>query len=247
MKFLALSAFAVLLSVNAFADSNSDRYYEITSVETKEIPKNLLKDTGSLTVVPDGVALGSCQQNGYPLSTDGGMDFNPIAALDTADVIIDKVINIGKKIWEIVAAGKPVLNIKTDVATALPQGARCWLDLQTWSIPESKVYSVAFKNGFGMEVVKFNYRVLWLPGGSVDGVGKFIGYAALIPNDVNVSWGFSLNAQASVPTVFNMGTRSEPVGGMQMSMIYRIETPIQTTEQSQAYFVSGKGDYKQLD
>lgn len=246
MKFLALSAVA-LMSVSAFANTNSDRYFEISEVVTKEVPKNLLKDAGSLTVVPDGVALGSCQQNGYPLSTDGGMDFNPIAALDATDVIIDKVINIGKKIWEIVAAGKPVLNIKTDVATALPQGARCWLDLQTWQMPESKVYSVAFKNGFGMEVVKFNYRVLWLPGGSVDGVGQFIGYAALIPNDVSVSWGFSLNAAASVPTVFNMGTRAEPVGGMQLSMIYRIETPIQTTEQSQAYFVSGKGDYKQLD
>ncbi|MBX3019060.1 MAG: hypothetical protein KF767_14325 [Bdellovibrionaceae bacterium] len=231
--------------MTAFADTNSDRYFEISEVVTKEVPKNLLKDAGSLTVVPDGVALGSCQQNGYPL--EAGMDFNPIAALDATDVIVDKVINIGKKIWEIVQAGKPVLNIKTDVATALPQGARCWLDLQTWQMPESKIYSVAFKNGFGMEVVKFNYRVLWLPGGSVDGVGKFIGYAAMIPNDVSVSWGFGLNAQASVPTVFNMGTRAEPIGGMQLSMIYRIETPIQTTEQSQAYFVSGNGEYKQLD
>jgi hypothetical protein len=247
MKFLALSACIALMSVSAMANENSDKYFAISEVVTKEIPKNLLKDPGSLTVVPDGVALGSCQQNGYPLAADGGIDFNPIAILDTADVVVDKVINIGKKIWEIVTAGKPVLNIKTDVATALPQGARCWLDLQTWQMPESKVYSVSFKNGFGMEVVKMNYRVLWLPGGSVDGVGQFIGYAAMVPNDVSVSWGFSLNAQASVPSVFNMGTRAAPVGGMQMSMIYRVESPIITTEQSQAFFVSGKGDFKQLD
>lgn len=249
MKSIALSMCVALMCLPALADSSSDRYFQVTDVVTKEIPKNLFSNPGALTVVPDGTALGSCEQNGYPFANEegGGISFNPIDTLNTVDVVVDKVINIGKKIWEIVQAGKPVLNIRTDVATALPQGSRCWLDLQTWKMPESKLYSVSFKNGFGMEVVKMNYRVLWLPGGSVDGVGQFIGYAAVIPSDVSVAWGFSLNAQASVPTVFNMGTRAEPVAGMQMSMIYRVESPIQTTEQSQAYFVNGKGDFKQLN
>jgi len=244
MKFLALSVCVALMSVNAMADENSERYFDITDVVTKEIPKNLLSDPGALTVIPDGTALGTCQANGYPM--EGGIDFNPIAALDAADLVVDKVINIGKKIWEIVQAGKPTLNIRTDVATALPQGSRCWLDLQTWQMPEAKMYSASFRNGFGMEVVKLNYRVLWLPGGSVDGVGQYIGYAAMVPADVSVSWGFSLNAQASVPSVFNMGTRAEPVAGMQMAMIYRVESPIKTIEQSQSYFVSGKGEFKSL-
>lgn len=245
MKCLALSVCIALLSVNAMADQNSDRYFEISEIVTKEIPANMLKDPGSLTVVPDGIALGACQANGYPF--EGGTDLSPVIGLDAADMMLDKIINMGKKIWEIVLAGRPVLNIQSDVATALPQGSRCWLDLQTWQMPQSKIYSATFKNGFGMDVVKLNYRVLWLPGGSVDGVGQYIGYAAIVPTDVNVAWGFTLNAKASVPTVFNMGTRAAPLAGMQLSMIYRIDTAIQVKEQSQAYFVSGAGEFKALD
>lgn len=225
-----------------------DRYFQITEVKTTEVVTPRLyaeeTDNGKLTVIPNGISMGICENNMGPLVVPGIEDMDPIGVLNGADVIIDKVINIGKKIWNIVQAGKPSVNIRTDVATALPQGARCWQDLETWQRPQSRVYEVAFRNGFGMEVVKFNYRILWLPGGSFDGAGAFIGYAAMIPTDVNVSWGFSLNAQASVPMVFNMGPKTDPMAGMSMSMIYRVETALQTTEQSQAFFVDGKGGFE---
>lgn len=223
---------------------NMDQYYRIDSVVTTEVPQKLF-GADALTVVPSNVALGACQSNGYPFAADG-TPLDPLATLDMVDMAVDKIINIGRKIWNIVQAGKPYVDLRSDVATALPQGARCWLDLQTWQRPQSKVFSMSFRNGFGSEVVKLSYRVIWLPGGSVDGKGAYIGYAALVPTDVKVSWGFKLSAQGSVPTIFNMGTREAPVAGMQMAMIYRIETPIQTHEQSQAYFISGKGEFEAL-
>lgn len=249
-QWIVAVAMTVVAGVTAHAqvDDNTAKYFEITGVVTKEIPKNLMADYGSMTAVPDGIAMGTCNQTNRPFAAeDGAAVFNPIEALDSTSLILDKIVNLGRKVWDLVQAGKPVLNIQTDVATGLPQGTRCWLDLQTWAVPESRVYSVAFRNGFGMDVVKLSYRVLWLPGGSVDGAGKYIGYAAIVPTDSSVSWGFNLNAKATVPMVFNMGTKVDPVAGMNLSMIYRVETPFQTSEQSQSYYVNGKGEYKQLD
>lgn len=250
------SILPLILVISNVAFAAEDReHYEIRQVKVREVAEPVRMQM-SAERQESGIGLLSCSQNspskpfgalpGFGLTdsqADAGDLLNPLHQLD---LIVDQVINIGKKIFSIIKAGQPVMNLKTDVATALPAGAGCWLDLQGWQVPQSRVYEMAFVNGFGASVVKMTYRVLWLPGGTVDGVGQYIGYATMTPVDVSVSWGFSLNAQVSVPTVFNMGTRQAPVAGMQMDMQYRIETPFKVTEQGQAYFVSGNGQFQQL-
>lgn len=166
--------------------------------------------------------------------------------MNPIEMIVDSIINVGKKLWAIVDSGRPVVNLKMDVGTALPKGARCWLDLQTWAVPTSHRYQVSFVNGFNSEIVKFDYRVISLSGGSVDGTGKYIGYAAFQPVDVEVAWGFEFNAEAAVPAVFNMGTKSEPVAGMQIVMNYKVTSPLKYISQSQAYFIDGKGNFEKM-
>jgi hypothetical protein len=167
--------------------------------------------------------------------------------LDTIDLITDKITNIGKKLWSMVQAGQPVLNMKTSVATALPQNARCWTDLDGWQMPESRVYEVGFKNGFGAEVVTLSYRVIWLPGGSVKGKGKYVGYASVTPVRVAVYWGFSLDAEVTVPTVFNMGSQTSPIGAMQINVGYRVKSPLTVIDEGQAFAVNGAGRFKMLN
>jgi hypothetical protein len=167
--------------------------------------------------------------------------------LDEVEMTIDQIINIGKKVWAIVELGRPVVNVKTDVATALPKGAVDWLSLDSWQAPESRTYSVTYLNAYGTRVVEFTYRVLYIYGGSVNGQGKYIGYATLVPVELNVQWGFKFNAEANVPSVFNVGTRAEPVGGMQLNMKYHVDTVMSHVEQSQAYFIDGKGTFKKLN
>jgi len=170
----------------------------------------------------------------------------PTNPLGPIEMIADSIINIGKKLWAIVDAGRPVVNLKMDVGTALPQGARCWMDLQTWNVPTSHRYQVSFVNGFNSEIVKFDYRVISLAGGSIDGKGKYIGYAAFQPVNVEVAWGFEFNAEAAVPAVFNMGSKAEPVAGLQIVMNYKVTSPLKFISQSQAYFMDGKGSFEQM-
>ena len=177
------------------------------------------------------------------LPNDGGLE-NP---LDMLDVVVDKIINIGKKIWAVIEAGKPVVDMKFDVAHALPQGLYCWADLAGWSIPQSKVYEVAYRNGFDMEVVKFSYRIVYTAGGNYKNAGKYIANATVMPKDVYVAWGFNLDVRTEVPLVFNSGSVESPVGGMQMDVHWKVYNAINYSERAESFYLGGNGDFKKLD
>jgi hypothetical protein len=187
-----------------------------------------------------------------PSSAEAVMNHLPgLEQIDMVDVALDKVINIGKKIWTIVDAGKPVVNLSSDVATALPASNSnlplCWTRLEKWQAPQSHVYLVSLKNVYGIEVIRLQYRVLFVAGGSLNGQGRYIGYAAIQPSDVSVAWGYDLQVQASAPAVFNMGTASSPVAGMNLEIKYTVKTPLKQTTASRAYFITGLGQFEKLD
>ncbi len=246
MKLILTALVATAAVATAHAETDA-RYYNIQPGTVRELNQMQIANLNELkTDSPVGIGAAECSNSLNGSSTEQGGLGDVLNPINTIDVIVDKIINIGKKLWTVVQAGKPVLNLKTDIATALPMGTRCWTDLQAWQMPESKVYEVSFKNDFGMEVVKMAYRILWVHGGQFNGQGSYIGYATMMPVDVKVAWGFQMNANVTIPTVFNMGTREAPVAGMQMNMQYRIETPFKTVEQGQAYVIDGRGQFKAL-
>lgn len=241
---MALVALTLAFGLAARAEVNNAQF-EVKSIQVREIA-----DVAT-PYAAGQIGIGGMDCSGTNQDTNGRAstladDTNPLDPINTINMIVDQIINIGKKIFNIVEMGKPTVDIKTDIATAMPKGARCWADLETWQVPQSKVYQVSMHNGFNEEVVKLSYRLVWLPGGSVAGVGQYIGYATISPVDVQVAWGFNLNAKVSIPTVFNMGTKAAPVAGMNMNMEYHIENVVTNVTQAQAYFVDGKGGFQQL-
>jgi hypothetical protein len=211
---------------------------------------------GSGTCDP-GVQTGLVQSTSVPSlmrasSREAVINHMPgLEQLDMVDAVLDKVINIGKKIWTVVDAGKPVVDLTSDVATALPASGSgqplCWTRLEKWQAPQSHVYAVSLKNLYGMEVVHLQYRVMFLAGVSFKGQGHYIGYATIQPSDVSVAWGYDLQVQASAPTVFNMGTASSPVAGMNLEIKYTVKTPLKQTTASRVYYITGEGQFEELD
>ena len=171
---------------------------------------------------------------------------NPIDPIDAIDVIIDKIINIGKKIWAIVDAGRPVVNVKVDTANALPAGVHCWDELENWQAPTSKLYQVVYENGFGASVVTYAFRVSFISGGSYHGQGKYITLATVQPANIEVSWGFRFDAVATVPMVFNQGTKTDPLAGMQLAMNWKVSSPLQEIQRAENFFVNGQGVLQKL-
>jgi hypothetical protein len=227
MKFFINSTLlATALVLVSWGASAEELKYSV-----RELPETMLVDT-----TLSGPLVQECAASTLP----GTLEGTP-GPLDPVEEVIDQIINIGKKVWAVIELGRPVVNLKTDVGTALPLGVKCWLDLDSWKQPTSRLYEASFTNGYDMEVIKFVYRVTALAGGGFSGVGKYVGYAAIQPVDLQVMWGYRFDAEASVPTVFNTGTKTEPVGGLQIMITYKINTVMKHVTQSQLYFVDGHG------
>lgn len=166
--------------------------------------------------------------------------------IDGVGVIIDKIVNIGKKVWAIIEMGRPVYNVKTDVAHALPAGIECWSDLENWKAPQSKAWKVTYENQMGGKVVEFVYRVSYIAGGQYKGLGHYITQATVSVASLYVAWGYKFNVEGSVPSVFNMGTRANPVAGMQLNMKWSVDTVINHHEKDQQFYVNGLGEFQKM-
>ncbi len=233
MKLILITS--LFLSLNAFAASKKQLSQQtknaltISSVEVTDL-------TEQYEYVMNSDAFEASR------SADAILNAHPYGrALNVADVVVDKVINIGQKVWNVVEKGRPIQNYSRLTGSALPQRTQNWTQLQNWSQPKSKVYSAVYKNVYGIEVVKLVYRVIMVYGGDVGGVGRYIGYTTVEPVSVSTAYMFTFNARVSIQSVFNMGTSHNPVAGMLMNISWTVETVLQKKSESRTYSLDGLG------
>lgn len=244
-NILALLA-VVSLSAPAFAVE--DAYFQIKKVNIKEVTAQYAQSKiMALPVMDNCREESSIMEATAPSLNDlaavAAGELNPITEIG---IYLDQIINLGHKVWAIVELGKPVQNVNMNVANALPKGIECWSDLSGWKAPQSKIFSVEYINGFGAKVVTFTYRVTFTAGGGVNGRGKYLTNATFMPANLKVSWGFKFNAVAEVPSVFNMGSKEDPIAGMQMVLKWNVDSPLSHMEQTETYFVSGDNQIEHL-
>jgi hypothetical protein len=164
-------------------------------------------------------------------------DLSSLGEISWADIV-----NIGQKVWEVVQAGKPVVNVHgAPMAFALPRGLTCWNQLDSWQAPKVNSYEVTYKNGFGMEVVKFRFRLQYTYGGGKSGKGKYLANVTVMPAEINVLWGYTFNANVDVQQALNLGTTDSPVAGLEMNLKWSVSTVLKQSENSFHFFVQGDG------
>jgi hypothetical protein len=237
----ALAAFFISMgSVSAHADESEDAYW-------------IFDDEPTVEVVDEGPLTRSRMETILP-SSYGFNPFKPFlsnssgSALDQAEVAIDKVINIGKKLWAIVDANRPVVELQTNTANALPLGVASWDALEGWEAPTSKLFTHTYRNLWRIKVVQFSYRVIYTWGGSLDGKGRYLANVTVIPADVDVISGYKLNAQASVPSVLNASrVKGEPLAAAELLVTWKVETALKHSRRSRSFYVRGDGVFKDLN
>lgn len=161
------------------------------------------------------------------------------AAVNAID--ISQVIRIGKEVWQIVSDNKPVVEMKSQVAHALPRGIPCWLDLESWEAPKTALYRVTYKNLLGATVTEFQYRVIYGYGGSVNNAGQFLANVTMVPAKLDVAWGFKFDANVRVGQVLNLGTKEDPKAGMEIQLNWRVRSLVSDRQETVSFFVQGDG------
>jgi hypothetical protein len=162
--------------------------------------------------------------------------------------VLDEIINVGLKVWKIIVDNKPVVDVKTQYATALPKGSSGWSDVSGWHVPVGTIYELTAKNGYGLKMIDVRYQVLRTYGGSYQGKGRYLTAVTVEPLRVDVGWAYRFTMDASVPdsSIVNVGTSEDPVAGMMAALGWRISTPIKDSSGKGLYFLQGDGAYKEI-
>lgn len=216
----------LLMSLNSFAqiqNTASEEASSITSVSVTEVDSLHL----NLDEILDAPA---------PLPT------NPVGEIIT---VIDSLIAIGKKIWPIIEAGRPVINTKLVPAISIlprldnPDGVLN--QMSNWSRPKLKSYRVSFKNKFNSEVVGFTYTLIFQHNGELNGKGKYVTSLKVMASDIYTSWGFSFDAASELVGISNVGTSADPVASGIMQVSYAVKGMLNEVRSSQSFYIDGTG------
>jgi hypothetical protein len=159
---------------------------------------------------------------------------------------LNDIVAFGEKLWKLVEAGRPVVSFRTPLVHALPSNIRCWADLVGWHAPKSSLWEIRYRNGFGAEVVKFRYRLVYSYGGGQDGQGRYLANVTVVPAELNVAWGFKFDAEVNVGRAINTGTRQNPLAGLQIQVRWNIKSVVKEGIQTENYFVQGDGSLQRL-
>lgn len=245
------------MSLNELAEQDPS-FFEIKSDESRELadgevaqepndfmPMSLLAEGGNPPTKPAQSKPSATQQAGDIIKQVIGTPKSG-TPLDEAEVIIDQIIRIGTKIYKIVEAGKPVYNYSTCRTDVVPQGITNWMQLSNWQTPLSKRYERTIKNGYGMTVVYLRYRIEYTPGGSYNGKGRFLQAVTILPESVYVAWGYNMDVTVSVPSVSNAGSSTNPVAAAQLLIDSKVSTIINTSQNTESYYVRGDGMFKSM-
>ncbi len=224
----------------AHADSMSvqEKYFTIGSVQVEELNQ---PDVHTMSIAPSSEALDDCAASQKPNVNGGNLKPN-FEGID-----LDQIISIGKKVWTIIEKNQPSVNLKLQKVDAIPLGIKDWSELECWQVPESKIYQMNYKNLYGINVVTVKLRVNYTHGGRVNGQGQFLSQVTILPAQVDVVWGFTLNGEVRVANVTNAGTRSNPVAAVQLDVNWSVKTYVKYSETTESFYVRGDGFYKHLD
>jgi hypothetical protein len=163
---------------------------------------------------------------------------------------ISDIVNTGLQVWKIIEANKPVVNIATQFATALPKGAKNWTDMAQWKPPIGTEYRLSAKNMYGVTVVDVQYQILRTYGGSFDGKGLYLTNVTVspMPEGVSVLWGYRFSLTTTVPDsgIVNVGTAAAPIAGMTVQTAWRITTVLKDSQGQGTYFVEGNGNLREI-
>jgi hypothetical protein len=208
------------------SETEMQNYLQITEVKVTEIPADNAQFSAP---APNPVlALGA-----GVLQTLGPVLMNPSG--------ISGWIAFGQKIWDVVVANQPVVNVKTTRVTVLPNDKNAWAQMSGWRGPAASSYNIQAVNGFGMTVVNQKYTISYNYGGQLNNQGRYLANVTIIPTAIDVSWGYTLNSNVEVGQILNTGSVQAPVPAVDLQLKWEVKTILKDSQGVDSFSVKGDG------
>lgn len=186
----------------------------------------------------------------------GGLDF-PTAGQETTTDRVGKVIStassavaLGEQIYTLVTRGKPSNTTEYAPISIVPKDPMTKevvspFDMEGCSMPVTKKFKTSMATG-GIDVVVFEYMVVYVYGCSYEGNGKYIQSAIVQPVSVKTGYGWDFNASMKLSGMMNHGTKASPVVGALLTMKYSMNSWRTAFERNDTIHITGKGELKTL-
>lgn len=165
----------------------------------------------------------------------------------SGNVRLDNIVNVGTFVWALVERSKPTMKVSTYRAHGLPSGVSCWTDLEEWKIPKSFVYTVEQKAKTGQVLAKFTFRISYVYGGHFNGKGRYLANVTVSPVDLKVGWATDFASEVHIPTVFNVGTKADPLAAMQIYVYWSLGKTTNMQQKSLLFHLTGDGKIQLTD
>ncbi len=176
-----------------------------------------------------------------------------VGGISEVAMIIDGLLAIGKKIWPIIDANRPVINTSglVPAISVIPQfdaNARNveLNQMANWSIPKVATYRISYKNIYGMELLGFSYTILFQYNGTHKENGKYITGLTVSASEVSAAWSMNFDASSELVNVANVGTSIDPVASAVIKVSYKVRGLLNEMRNSQLFYVDGRGQMKLL-
>ncbi len=219
-------------------DVYSEQFQTIQSIELFELVTN---EEGSEVEV-------LVQNQKAPDFFDQFSKEQKVTKVNAGDIIMitKQLIALGKEIYKIIEAGRPVTNINSVPVEILPRDEQgntiTAMELHGWRAPVVRKYRVATKNYLGMRPVSFEFMLIFSHGGQNQGKGMYITGAQIKPSSVDVKWGYRLDADFKVLSIMNQGSYEDPIAGAVLSIDYKVSTILQSQMHNKTFYINGLGE-----
>jgi hypothetical protein len=155
------------------------------------------------------------------------------------NVDVDAIVNMAQKAWDIIKANAPVANVKFQFANALPKGLTDSSALHGFSDLQSKSVRIWGTNMWGATVYDVTLTAVHQYGGQYNGKGQYLETVSVVPSNLSVLWGYTVNYSVENVTTTNGGSADNPVAKMALHAKFKVETVMQKNETNTVYQFSG--------
>ncbi|CAF3447620.1 unnamed protein product [Rotaria sp. Silwood2] len=151
------------------------------------------------------------------------------------------LFNKAKSVWSIISKNAATVDLHTIHGNVLPANINSSLDLQSWSSsPVSRSSTLTIYNRLGLRVLRFDYDLEFLYGGSLNGRGAYLDGITVVPSRTTVAWCYVFNANVEITSVRNVGTSDNPVAAAHVELKYQLKA-LSRAEGTTSFDVKGDG------